>query len=187
MTQWNKLLKSLGFNESEANTYLASLEMGPSSVQDLAKKAKVSRVTAYAVIDDLMKQGLMSTVQKGKKTLYVAESPERLTSFVGSRVKEMEATLHEVESSLQELKLIQRGEKPVVKMFEGREALKAIEDDVVKTRPKLIDEFVNLDALQTLYPPEERAPFFKELDKLKPRKRIMYASKKERKPDSPTT
>ena len=45
MTQWNNLLKTLGFTESEAKIYLISLEMGPASVQDLARKAKVSRVT----------------------------------------------------------------------------------------------------------------------------------------------
>ena len=135
MTQWKKLLKSFGFSENEANVYLTSLEMGPSSVQDLAKRAKVSRVTTYAVIGTLTKRGLMSTVEKNKKKLFIAESPERLISFVNARVNEMEGALKEVEASMHELKLIQRGEKPVVKMFEGPEALKAIQDDLLKTNP----------------------------------------------------
>ena len=82
MAQWEKLLRSLGFNESEAKLYLVSLEMGPSPVQDIAKKAKVSRVTAYAAIEKLNEFGLMSTAQRNKKHLYAAESPERLVSFV---------------------------------------------------------------------------------------------------------
>src|SRR5438552_3905136 len=70
MVHWEKLLRSLGFTESEAKIYLLSLEMGATPVQDLAKKAKVSRVTTYTVIESLMADGLMSTVQKGKKNLY---------------------------------------------------------------------------------------------------------------------
>ena len=100
MMQWNTLLKSLGFTDSEARIYLLSLETGPSSVQDLAKKAKVSRVTTYAVIESLKKHGLMSSVEKGKKTLYTAENPERLVSYVQSRMQVMQNTLREVESAI---------------------------------------------------------------------------------------
>ena len=178
MNQWEKLLKSLGFTESEANIYLISLEMGPSAVQDLAKKAGVSRVTTYAVIESLMKDGLMSTVQKGKKNMYLAESPDRLLSFVHSRVRTMEATLHEIEQFLPDLKLLQRGEKPVVKLFEGVEGLKALHDDIIKTSPKHLDELGNIDAIHAVFPREEHLPFSHELDRLGVTGRILYRSEK---------
>ncbi|MBP7006073.1 helix-turn-helix domain-containing protein [Patescibacteria group bacterium] len=147
-TNWSHLLKALGLSESEAAIYLAALECGPSSVQDLAKKAHVSRVTTYAVIETLSARGLMSSVEKGKKHLFAAESPERLVSRMQTRVKEMEATLHEVQDAIHELKLMQRGEKPVVRMFEGDEAMKAIYEDLAATRPTHIDELGNLDELR---------------------------------------
>lgn len=165
MMQWNTLLKSLGFSESEAKIYLLSLETGPSAVQELAKKAKVSRVTAYAVIETLSERGLMSSVRKGKKTLYVAESPERLVSFVRARVTQMETTLREVTTLIDDLKLLQRGEKPIVKLFEGKEGLQAIHDDILQTNPDLILEMLNIDALLALFPREEFVPFQKELDR----------------------
>lgn len=177
MAQWDKLLKSLGFTESETKIYLTSLEAGPASVQDLAKRARVSRVTTYAVIESLTERGLMSSVEKGKKKLFVAESPERIVSFVHARVKEMEATLHTVESALDELRLIQRGEKPVVKLFEGPEALKAVEDDVIRVRPKQVDEFGNLDAIRRMYPPEARAEYFKALAHLQPKLRAIFLAR----------
>ncbi len=174
MTQWPQLLKSLGFSESETTIYLTSLEIGPASIQDLARRAKVSRVTAYAVMESLMKQGLMSRIEKGKKSLYTVESPERLVSFVQSRVKNLEATLREIQSSLDDLKLLQRGEKPSVKLFEGLEALKAIEDDVINSRPKEMDEFGNLDEIRRLYPPEQRLAFFEALAKIDPKSRAIF-------------
>lgn len=177
MTQWDKLLKSLGFTDSESKIYLTSLEMGAASVQDIARKARVSRVTTYAVIESLTKHGLMSSVEKGKKKNYVAEAPERLVSFVQNRVKVMEATLREMESSLHDLKLIQRGEKPVVKMFEGREALMVIQEDILRTAPKEYDEFGNFDIIHTVYTREELEPFKENLKRLKVKRRGIFLAK----------
>ncbi len=163
--QWNALLKTLGFSDSEAKIYLLTLEMGPSTVQDIARKAGVSRVTTYAAIESLSERGLVSSVQKGKKKLFAAESPERLVSFVHSRVKQMESTLHDVESLIGDLKLLQRGEKPVVKLFEGKEGLKAIQDDILQTNPRVIFEMSNHDALYSLFSKDDFAPYRKELEK----------------------
>ena len=175
MNQWNKLLKSLGLSDSEANIYLISLEMGPAPVQDIAKKANVSRVTTYTVIETLMKDGLMSTVQKGKKNLYVAESPERLVSFVRSRVDRMEATLEEVKASLNDLKLLQRGEKPVVKMFEGEDGIKAILDDMLHSNVDRIFEFANLESVRRVFSREALKPYADELTRKKLPVTAIYA------------
>ncbi len=167
MLQWNTLIRSLGFTESETKIYLFSLEMGASSVQDLAKKAKVSRVTTYTAIESLTKHGLMSSVEKGKKTLYAAESPERLISFVHNRLKEMENTLREIQSSISELKLVQRGDRPTVKLFEGKEGLKAVHDDILKTNPDKILEINNIDAMLSLFCKDDFIVYQNELDKQK--------------------
>lgn len=178
MDRWGKLLKSLGFTESESSIYLLSLEMGPASVQNLARKAKVSRVTTYAVIESLSSHGLMSSMLKGKKKLYAAESPERLLSFVGQRMKTMEATFREVEQYLPDLKLLQRGEKPVVKFFEGKEGLKALINDVMQTAPKAIDEFCDRDAVVSVLDYTELHEYWDWLDKNKVYTRFMYSGTK---------
>lgn len=176
MAHWQKLLRSLGFTESEANIYLVSLEMGPSSVQDIAKKAKVSRVTTYAAVESLSKSGLMSSLQKGKKNVYAAESPDRLLSFVSSRIKSMEATLKEVESSVQDLKLLQRGDKPVVKLFEGDGALKALQEDMLKTPPAgTFEEFGNYDEIEKAYnKQQDLEPFYLAFNKIRHKLQLIY-------------
>jgi HTH-type transcriptional regulator, sugar sensing transcriptional regulator len=179
MAQWSKLLKTLGFTDSESKIYLISLEMGPSSVQDIAKKANVSRVTTYAVIESLTTHGIMSSVQKGKKTLYTAESPERLVSYMHSRIKDMEVTLREVETAINDLKLLQRGEKPVVKMFEGPEALQAIHSDILSTAGIEKDgilEVANINAIRRIFSLEDMRPFREQLDKRKIRSKGMIIS-----------
>jgi HTH-type transcriptional regulator, sugar sensing transcriptional regulator len=177
MANWEKLFRSLGFTESESKLYLTSLEQGEASVQSLAKAASISRVTAYAAIESLMGHGLMSSVQKGKKKLYVAESPERIVSHVQGHIQKMETTLREVRGGLSDLQLLKRGEKPVVKLFEGPEALKAIQDDVIATKPSYYDEFGNIDVIRALYPFETRKDFFQALAKLRPRARMMMVAR----------
>lgn len=177
--QWNTLLKSLGFTDSESKLYLLSLEIGPTSVQDLAKKAKVSRVTTYAAIETLSGRGLMSSVQKGKKTVFAAESPERLISFVHTQVKQMESTLRDVESLIGDLKLLQRGEKPVVKMFEGLEGLHAIQDDILKSNPKVVYELTNNDAIESVFALDDLTSYQRGLQKKKIRAEVIgFDSKK---------
>lgn len=183
MTQWKKLLNSLGFSESEVAVYLASIKIGQASVQDLAKAADVSRVTAYAVIEALTSQGLMSSLEKGKKKMFIAESPERLVSFVQARLKHTEATLKEVEANIGELALIQRGEKPVVRLFEGKEAIQAIQDDVLISKPKDTVAFGNLDRFEELNPPEQRKDFFNAFKKWNVQRRSIYLCKEEDLPE----
>ncbi|MDO8583893.1 MAG: helix-turn-helix domain-containing protein [bacterium] len=159
MTQWHTLLKSLGFTDSESKIYLLSLEMGPAAVQDIAKRAGVSRVTTYAVIESLMKDGLMSTVQKGKKHLYVAESPDRLVAHMQSKMEQMKATLKELDQSVDELRLLTRGEKPVVKMFEGIEGTRAIMQALIDSKAEKADviyDFANVETSDAGTPEEER-------------------------------
>ncbi len=176
--QWSKLLKSLGFTESESAIYLLSLEMGPASVQNLARKAHVSRVTTYAVIESLSSHGLMSSMQKGKKKLYAAESPERLLSFVGGRVKTLEATFKEVEQLLPDLKLLQRGERPLVKFFEGKEGVQAFVSDVMQVKPATFDEFGDHDAIRSMVPADELQPLWAWMDQNNIKTRCMFSGKR---------
>ncbi len=177
MTSWKKILRSLGFSESEATVYLTSIELGQASVQDLAKASGVSRVTTYAVIGSLTQQGLMSSLDKGKKKLFVAESPERLVSFVQGRLTRTEATLRELTSNLGELRLLQKGEKPIVKLFEGEEALRAIQDDVLRTKPKEAIEFGNLDRFDVITSRDQRTVFFEKFVKSGLRRKSIYFTK----------
>jgi len=167
------ILKSLGLLESEVKTYIAALELGPSSVLDLNKKIGLSRQAIYTAIESLIELGLMSSVEKGKKTLFAAESPERLRSFAEAKLKKMEATVREIKDISKDLALIQQGEKPVVKMFEGKEGQKSILEDVIKTKPGHIYDFVNDDAYDKLFTPEELQPYKDQLDKLNIQTRVM--------------
>ncbi len=177
MNHWKTQLKNLGFTDSESKVYLASLEAGPKPVQEIAKTVGVSRMTAYTVIESLSGKGLMSSVQKGKKTLYTAEPPERLLSFLQGKIQKMESTLKDVGNSIKELKLLQHGDRPVVKLFEGKEALNNIQSDMIESKPDGIYEFGNLDDLLSLYSEErDLSDTHKKFEKAKIPRKLVFAS-----------
>jgi sugar-specific transcriptional regulator TrmB len=70
-----KELRHFGLSDKEAAVYLASLNLGPASVQDLSHKSKVNRATTYVVIESLTTQGLMSTFVKDKKRYFALAAP----------------------------------------------------------------------------------------------------------------
>ena len=111
---YEKELQALGLSEKEAKVFLASLELGPDTVQNIAKKSGINRPTAYVQIESLKKKGLMSEVEKGKKVLNTAESPERLSSLLNALEKELDFKKIEIKRilpALQELSL-GAGERP---------------------------------------------------------------------------
>lgn len=168
MDKWTKYLSILGLSAGEVKVYMIVLQFGPETVQFIADKSGLSRVSVYNTIQHLTKIGLMTSVEKGKKTLYSAEPPERILSLVENKINSLQGVVREIKDNLDELKLVQSGDKPTVKMYEGLDAFSAIQDDVLKSGD--IDkmcEFGNLDEIDRVYPYDDsvRTKFFKELAK----------------------
>jgi len=123
------VLQRIGLSEKEAKVYLATLELAESSVQNIAKKAGVNRPTAYVILEKLMGLGLASTLQKGKKTYFVAQSPSELENILKEQVSEIEHRKSELEGVMSQLHAIYNAnsEKPVVRYFEGADGLLAMD------------------------------------------------------------
>lgn len=121
-------LMHLGLSEKEAAVYVAALEIGPSVVQEISKQAKVNRATTYVMIESLEKRGLISSTQKDKKRIFIAEAPDRLLAIMRLQKKELEEKEVELTKLLPKLNAVfnRSGEKPDVRYFEGIEGLEAL-------------------------------------------------------------
>lgn len=138
-----KLLESIGLLPSESKVYIKSLQLGPETVQNIAKTSGISRTAAYDAIEMLQNRGLMTTTLAGKKRLYTAEDPDRLVSYLKEEEKRLHEKVDQVTSSLDLLRMMVGGVKPVVRVFEGKEALFAYFDYISKTKSKTFDEIAN--------------------------------------------
>jgi len=151
---FEKDLQNLGLSEKESRVYLASLELGPSPVQAIAKKALVNRATTYVMIESLIQRGLISSVKKGKKTLFISESPEHLKHFIQKELSRVEEKRKLLDTILPHLSSIidSTSEKPKVEMFEGLDGLREIHEDILEHGPQkaTIDNIASVDDAREL-------------------------------------
>lgn len=155
---YEKELQNLGLSEKESLVYLAALELGPETVQNIAKKAGINRATTYLQIKSLKEKGLMSEFEKGKKTFFAAESPDQLGRLLNVWEKELDFKKAEVQRILPALKDMfdGAGERPKVRFFEGTEGARAIQLNFLATKSKKIEAFSNLDKLLEVFPKHEQ-------------------------------
>ncbi len=149
-------LKQAGLSEGEARVYLASLESGPDTVMHLAEKAKIKRPTCYVMIESLIQKGLMSSFIKGKKRYFSAEHPGKLLDLIAAEREEILGREGHVEKVLPELASFFNvsATRPRVRFFEGKEGVRAIQRDILKSKPKEIHSFIPLDVAHELFPPQ---------------------------------
>lgn len=157
MMTFENELQNLGLSEKEVLVYLAALELGPETVQNLAQKSGINRATTYLQIKSLKEKGLMSEFEKGKKTFFAAESPEQLSRLINVWEKELDFKRAEVNRILPALKdlFAGAGERPIVRFFEGMEGTKTLQAEFLNVKDKQIESFANLDKLFTAFPKHE--------------------------------
>ncbi|MBI5654945.1 hypothetical protein HZC53_04835 [Candidatus Uhrbacteria bacterium] len=177
MSDFKSLLRSIGLNESEVEVYLAALEGGPAQAQMLVKKSGFSRPATYLAIEQLMQKGLMSSVKFGKRYQYAAEPPERLVNYGKSQVNNLSTKVGEIEHGLDDLRLMQHGERPSVKFYEGVEGLKAILQDLADSKPESTLEIANMEAVRGVFTTEELQAVQRILVKIKAKGRALLSGK----------
>ena len=176
----NKTLEALGLSDKETKVYLACLELGASPVQKISSISGINRVTTYVILECLAKKGLVSQTQRDRKTLFAAEEPENLSILLEKMKEEIEEKNKLLEKVMPELKeLVQlAGKKPIVKVYEGKSGLIALQQDYMRVikKDEAMCSFVPIDYLYEIFPPKEG---------LKPKRlkkrvsiRIIYNSKK---------
>ncbi len=121
------ILGEIGLDENEAAVYLASLSLGPSTVQKIARGAEIKRTTVYSVIETLGKKGLMHAESRGFKKSYVAEPPEKLETVLELRKERFKSLLPEF-SALYNLK----GGESFIKYYEGLAAVKNVYENLIQ-------------------------------------------------------
>ena len=126
-----QILKEYGLSDNEIKVYIASLSKGTSKVNEISKKAGLLRTTTYEVLKSLVEKGLVSYAIKSKVRYFEAADPNKLVRILEEKKEKIKSILPELEFLKQSVT-----EKPTIELYEGKEGLKTILDDIIKTRPK---------------------------------------------------
>jgi sugar-specific transcriptional regulator TrmB len=119
-------LISLHITPLQADIYLALLEFGSASVQDVAERAGVKRTSVYNVLDDMKSRGLLTVLDHSGRKLLVAESPENIVAYEQKQARKAQDILPEL-SALYALP----GAKPKARYYEGIAGLKQMYDATI--------------------------------------------------------
>jgi len=136
-----KALLKLNISEKESATYLALLENGSSTIQDIARQTGINRVTTYAAIDELKAKGLVAESRKGKRRLFVAENPESLRTLLAEKSEQLEKEKISLDNiilpALKAININQQN-KPQIKFFEGADGIDKVYDDYILNSKSVI-------------------------------------------------
>lgn len=141
----NTVISQLGYPPAEVKIYLAALEIGESTITDLAMKVNMPRTSVQSIIEDMHKRGLMNFYTKRKRRYWIAENPEKLLLIQ----KEREASLRAIMPELQS-KRFAHGGRPIVRVFNGLEEIKLIMDDIITTQHHILG-IVSWDDLRDFF------------------------------------
>jgi HTH-type transcriptional regulator, sugar sensing transcriptional regulator len=150
------LLIEAGLHEKEAQIYFAGIELGESSILQLAEQAGIKRPTAYEIMEELEKKGLFSVSPRGKKRLFLAENPEHVLAILKAREKSF------IEA-LPELQMLYHtgGNKPKVRFYEGVEGLKAMYWDTLESKETIL-VYNNITEMWGAIPKDFKKTYVKE-------------------------
>ncbi|HEY4515142.1 MAG TPA: helix-turn-helix domain-containing protein [Candidatus Paceibacterota bacterium] len=128
---YQSVLSSLGLSEHEEAIYTALVQIGQSSITEIANKTGKHRPLVYRVLATLLRKGLVNIVPKGRSKRYVAVHPSKLREMLTTLSTRLDRTIPELERAYEI-----RGARPLVRFLEGKEGIKSVFQDVVDTLKK---------------------------------------------------
>jgi len=150
-------LKSMGIDEKQAAVYLACLELGKGTIQEVSLKSGIKRTSIYNFLEEMKQKGLISEVKENKKVVLVAEDPNNLSIRLQRQSNEFQQMLPEL-MGLFNLP----SHKPKVKFYQGVEGIKNAYTDLLTAKGNIYGfadyekMFYLIDALSLWRIPEER-------------------------------
>lgn len=122
-------LRKLGLSNNEIKVFIALLELGTSKADKISKRSPLPRTTIYGLLKSLIERGLVSYVVKSGVKHYEATAPERLLSMEEEKVAQLKKIIPQLESLKQTI-----GERPNIEMYEGKEGVKSVYEDILRTK-----------------------------------------------------
>ncbi len=178
MTTLYAQLMHFGLSDKEAKVYTSALELGPSPVQVISRKAGVNRATTYVQIASLTGRGLMSSYEQGKKRFFVAEAPDRLAALYEDELQHLRDKERILKDILPELKRLRPSEGiPAVRLFEGHEGLETVRQELLQSGVKVFSEFIGQDYYTRAVPEASKRKQFERVKAAGIRGRIIISIK----------
>ncbi len=138
-------LEQLGLAENEATLYMILLKYGETTVQELQKHSPFPRTLLYHILNQLILLGLVTFIQKPRRTVYIAEDPEKLYELLAEREKEFKKNKDTLQETIPQLRNQYRlsHSRPGIRLFEGIERYREALEDIIQSRPECVYSYID--------------------------------------------
>ena len=134
-----KSLKLLGVTENDFKVYESILQ-GNTNIRQICLFTNIHRRKVYDCINKLLILGLLSYSELNKKKIYTASPPEKFVDLIKHKKDEINQIESEIKNDIENLKsiFVETKKSFNVQVFIGREGLKNVYNDILKTRKDYI-------------------------------------------------
>ena len=138
-------LQKIGLSENEAKIYIAALELGSASLQELTNKTGIKRTTVnYVVNEILLKNKVLKTELVGKRKVYIPTSPEGLYNILDKKITEIDYQKNKLKNIIPDLQayFYSFENRPRIRYFDGPETLNDMTKVIISYGK--VDKYLNL-------------------------------------------
>lgn len=133
-------LQHLGCSDKERGFFLACFKLGPSSIADITKKARLQRSTAYLLADQLTEKGLLTEDHRTYNKLYTAASPYTLVRLLEAKKRKLGRLSTDMQDNIATLESLYNTPEslPVVTTYHGASGLVSIWKDILGSSGEIL-------------------------------------------------
>jgi sugar-specific transcriptional regulator TrmB len=118
-------------SEKEAIIYETLLEKDSLNILKLSHSCGINRPALYCIIPKMINKGLIIETKKGKRTEYVACSPNKLEQLAKNAQQEIESIVNNLNNEYSKKQI-----SPKIEMYYGRQGIGRVLIDIVTTLDK---------------------------------------------------
>lgn len=134
-------LLKIGLSEKEVDFYLLVLKHQEITASEIAKLSRESRTHIYDTLNKLIEKSFISYVIKNNIKYFKAVNPNKILDYLKekeARIKEEEKDILNILPQLNKFKNSVEKDKTEIEIFEGKEGLKTIMNDILREGKEIV-------------------------------------------------
>ncbi|CAN5122902.1 hypothetical protein BH11PAT1_BH11PAT1_1120 [soil metagenome] len=153
----------LNLEPKEIKFFESSFFLGPASINEITKHAKLERSTSYLIARQLIQKGLLEEDFKQYRKKIAAISPQKLLTILKARARRLGRQELELEEHLAELTALSSTSPtiPKIKVYEGTTGLLSIWQDILSIQQEIL-LWTNQETEHKFFTPENHEKFIRD-------------------------
>ncbi len=137
-----KALEQFGLNKKQAKIYLAVLELGSATVNNIASKSGLARSSCYDLLDFLIRKGIVNSFSKKGVRYFSVDEPKRIFKLAQQKADVLKSVVPQLNALYASAR-----DRPSVRFYQSVEGMKNIFKEILEDNNSELLSFGSADDL----------------------------------------